>query len=406
MTTYIVSSGTTSGITVGNGSVMSVFDTGIAQAITVTSGGVMSAYDGGVTSGAHLSASPSKDGRPALEYVYSGGASYETVIHGATEVVSGGKAYDTRVDNYSNLDVYNGGLAVNSIVGRYSDLTVKDAIVSATTLGSTGQLFVSAGGIAIDTMVNAEGGDSIYSSGTASGTQLLSGNEVVFSGGVAYRTTVNDSSGQFVEGGIASRTTVNNGGFQTVNAGTAVDTVVNGGGIEYVNGTTKDTRLNGGTLILENGARAESAIKFTSTGGEMIINSTKMPNNAISGFTSGDDSVSVNAPNVVTVSAGGTEYDLKIKGAVVGETDFVFGSGSILTKTATSQMDFLRAAVTQSAGLDASIFSAVALTISDFAPKIAGGGEYVVSATSPGAFHTQELALTQMLIPVSMTQAL
>ena len=143
-----------------------------------------------------------------------------------------------------------------------------------------------------------------------------------------------------------------------------------------------------------------------------------MPTNRISGFASGDeiqlasvtyassDSVSVNAPGVVTVSAGGSEYNLNIAGAQVGETDFVFGPGSILTKNDAPQMAFLRPPASPSAGLDGNwgtITSASGLSIADFAPKIAGGIDAVRSSIHFGGLHTQSTAPLPLVMPVSIT---
>ena len=92
---------------------------------------------------------------------------------------------------------------------------------------------------------------------------------------------------------------------------------------------------------------------FSGNGGAFIVDSNVMPSAVISGFIAGDaikltavpyatsDTVSVNKPGVVTVSAGGASYNLNIAGATVGETDFVFGSGSVLTRTGSAQMMFI-----------------------------------------------------------------
>ena len=420
MTQYIVSSGTTSGITVSSGSVMSVLDTGIAKDITVISGGAMSAYDGGVTSGVVLSTNPFSAGQHAVEYVYAGGTSYKTLVHGSTEEVSGGQAYGTKLVDSGSLNVSDRGLAVSASVGREGKLNVTDGTVSATTLLDDGNLYVSSGGVALNTIAREGGGDAIYSDGTASGTKLLGGDETVFSGGTAYKTAVK-AGGQFVAGGTASKTTISSGGYQTVAAGTAAGTTIKAGGIEYVyGGTESGTKIDGGTLVL-GGGTAEGAIKFSGSGGELIISSTQMPTNTISGFASGDeiqlasvtyassDSVSVNAPGVVTVSAGGSEYNLNIAGAKVGETDFVFGPGSILTKNDAPQMAFLRPPASPSAGLDGNwgtITSASGLSIADFAPKIAGGIEVVTSSVHFGGLHSQETSPMPLVIPVSITQPL
>jgi hypothetical protein len=84
----------------------------------------------------------------------------------------------------------------------------------------------------------------------------------------------------------------------------------------------------------------------------LSVHERHMPSTVISGFEVGDsidlsyvpystsDSVSVNAPNLVTISAGSKTYNLHIAGATVGETDFSFGAGSILTGGAAAQPVF------------------------------------------------------------------
>jgi len=424
MTQYIVSSGATSHVTVGSGSVMSVFDTGIVKDITVTSGGVISAYDGGVTSGVQISRNPISPGEQAVEYVYSSGASHKTVLHGSTEVVSGGKAYGTKLDGsrfgHSDLNVYNGGMTVSATVGQECGLTVTDGTASATILLKDGLLFVSSGGVARNTIAHEGGGDVVYSGGKASGTQLFGGVETVISGGSAYGTKVEGSGYQFLGGGNAFSTVVSSGSHQVVDAGTAIDTTIKTGGIEYVyGGTESGTKIDGGTLVL-GGGKAEQPIKFSGSSGELIISSTHMPTDTISGFTSNDkiqlayvtyassDSVSVNTPGIVTVSAGGAEYHLKIAGAKVGETDFVFGSGSVLTKNVAVKMAFLQPPVSASAGiggLGSEAGTSAAMTASDFAPRILGGVENFKSTAQFGVLDMEKVLRAAMGTPVSISQA-
>ena len=97
---------------------------------------------------------------------------------------------------------------------------------------------------------------------------------------------------------------------------------------------------------MKSGGSSPPNVYFAGSGGEFTIDSPSMPTAIISGFAAGDkiklaavtyassDTVSVKTAGVVTISAGGKAYNLNIAGAKAGETDFVFGSGSLLTKTA------------------------------------------------------------------------
>jgi autotransporter passenger strand-loop-strand repeat protein len=167
------------------------------------------------------------------------------------------------------------------------------------------------------------------------------------SGGVGYGTTVTSSGGLIVlSTGKALSTTVGSGGLMEV----------------YSGGTTTSTTISGGTLVLSGGT-ATAGIKFTGTSGALV--DTAVPSVAISGFTAGSgDSITLDSvvyvpgakvtvakANVVTISDGGKSYNLNIEGATVGETDFHFGSGSILTRgTAPAQMAFLRPAAAEPEG--------------------------------------------------------
>ena len=355
MTQYIVSSGITSGITVGSGSTMSVFDTGVAQDITVTNGGSVIAYDGGVTSGTVLSTIAHQSGGMAVEDVNSGGTSVDAAAERKSKlVVSGGTTDGTLLDKQSTETVYAGGTAINTTVEFSSDLVVSNATATGTVLGKEGMMTVSSGGVAIDTVVSA-----------------FRGFEVVLSGGITSDTLVSASS-EYLEGGRSSGTVLEGGrsyGFQIVSAGTAhgtvvdlygyqqvtglqaqaIDTVVHSGGQVFVSagGTVKNCRIRGGKLVVASGSVTSGNVKFVGSGGTFEIGSQDLPSATISGFAPGDQiilddsfngsgTVTVNTPGVVTISAGGSEYNLNIAGATVGETDFVF-SAETLTKTAAPQ---------------------------------------------------------------------
>jgi autotransporter passenger strand-loop-strand repeat protein len=158
-------------------------------------------------------------------------------------------------------------------------------------------------------------------------------------------------------GGVAIGTTVFNGGTETKKFSGGTEIVSSGG-------VTSRTTIEGGKLEIDEGGKAAGLVTFSGGDGELVIDARAMPGATISGFAATDkivlsairfstsDSVSVNAPGIVTVSAGGKDYNLHIAGATVGETDFSFGAGSILTRGAADQPGFLRPAASAAAEAD------------------------------------------------------
>jgi autotransporter passenger strand-loop-strand repeat protein len=422
MTKYTVSSGTTSGITVSSGSVMSVFDSGTAKNIKVVVGGVISAYDGGVTSGINLSAHPPTPGPEPTEYVFAGGTSYNTTETVGTEIVAGGRAFNTKLQDISFLIVSNGGVAVSTTIRAGGTVSVTDGTVSATKILANSTLIIFAGSVATDTIVSGggynDGGDVV--GGVTSFTQVTSGYETI-RGGSSYNTTLKSDGLQIVSGGAAYNTTVSQGGTLDVYRGGSWNSIIKAGAFENVfyGGKVHGVTIDGGQLTLNSGAILDQSIKFSGSGG--ILSIGEPPAGEISGFTSGDDiqltdiayaksdRVSVNTPGIVTVSAGGKTYDLNIQGATVGETDFVFGPGSNLTKSAAPQMAILRPPANAPAGLGSGysgITSAASLTAADFAPKIAGGMEANINRSQFNGLLTEKVQSIQMGIPICISQSI
>lgn len=340
--------------------------------LTVTGPGALYVYAGGAASGITLIASNINSAypSPASEYVYAGGTvngtlnefsneyvygtvSNITLINGTEYIYAGGTATGTgTADGFQY--VYSGGTANNAVFVLAGYQYVTGGTANNTSL-SGGSEFVSSGGIANGTMLSTTGHQYVSSSGTANAT-IISGEGVqeVDSGGTAYGTIINAvipgySFGQILLGGTAYRTIVNNGGVETAGAGgIAIRTEINIGGKELISagGASINTRIAGGVLEVAAGGNVTRGIHFSGSGGELILDSATMPATTITGFVPGDsirlagviynasDSVSVKKPGVVSISAGGAKYNLHIAGARPGETDFNFGPGSILTRTA------------------------------------------------------------------------
>jgi autotransporter passenger strand-loop-strand repeat protein len=160
-------------------------------------------------------------------------------------------------------------------------------------------------------------------------------------------------------GGAASKTVVTSGGTQKVYAhGNVVSTTVEAGGVLLVSSGGLETSgtIAGGTLDIAGGGRASGPFDFTGTGGTLVIEGAAIPADVISGFAAGDtiklsavpykvaDTVKVATAGIVTVTAGSTNYAVHVAGATVGETDFHFGPGSLLTRStaAAKTMAFVR----------------------------------------------------------------
>jgi hypothetical protein len=113
--------------------------------------------------------------------------------------------------------------------------------------------------------------------------------------------------------------------------------------------------ISGGELELQIGAKLASGVTFGTGGGELKLDSSVMPTATITGFIAGDtidlagivynkyDTVTVGTAGIVSVVTPGKTYNLDIAGATVGEKDFIFAAGSLLTKKAAAapKMQFI-----------------------------------------------------------------
>ncbi len=120
-------------------------------------------------------------------------------------------------------------------------------------------IYVLAGGLAFNTVVNSGGRIFVSNSGTANRTTLNSGgNMFVSNGGVVYRTILNDYAKCYLSSGaVMHSTTVNSGGNLDVSGGARANTVVveAGGCVSvYSGGVLKAVRENGGYVDVRPGA--------------------------------------------------------------------------------------------------------------------------------------------------------
>jgi autotransporter passenger strand-loop-strand repeat protein len=274
-------------------------------------------------------------GRESDTTVSNGIATVESSTMIGTSIFSGGEVvlYDgatlhaTKIfSNVASSVVYDGGRTSNTAVENGGIFYVPDFVPASANVGvvvHSGGILVLEGGVGASTVQSARilsgGSEQVYDSAHAVDTDVY-GSITVFSGGVAQDTVIRQGSYELLEqASSASNVTIVEG---TLN----VDTL-------YISG----------------------AVDFAYGSGEMIIGTPTIPKSFyISHFIGGDivqlaavtysagATVAVNTPGVVTITNGGQEYNLNIQGAYVGESDFTFTTGSILSREKAPQMQFLR----------------------------------------------------------------
>jgi autotransporter passenger strand-loop-strand repeat protein len=306
------------------------------------------------------------------EIVSSGGSTVDTSILAGQETLSSGGVATSAFINSGGVQYVRGGTTYDTDIGYRAEEIVYAGVASDTLVSYDGGLYVSGG--AADGATVQEGGLDVISGvisntvasdesvvalarGAISYNTMLSGNpyaqgttETVYSGAVAHGTTVYNGAGETADGGKTYGTVVSSGGEQyAVSGGISYDTLIFTSGYVSVadGGTESAASIDGGVLGVGYGGVLAGGVDFLGSSGQLEIATTVMPTTVISGFGPGDSidllmvayssasTVSVNSPGVVTVSAGGTTYNLNISGAVVGATNFSLSSaaygGTMLT---------------------------------------------------------------------------
>jgi autotransporter passenger strand-loop-strand repeat protein len=365
---YIQSGGVSSDTTLsGANSELFVYEGGTAHATSLIDG--QEYVDGGVDYNAIGT------GGAAEITVENGGISYsptisETGSGGVVQALSKGTVFNAVADksgqlyadagtingalvaSTAELFVNSGGLVTKATIENGGSALEYSGTFESSTILSGGHLTIqgfsqnnniygtetiSSGGIAKSTAINSGGTQTILAHGSATGTAIHTGTQTISSGGESLNATIY-SGGKVVvsTGGLLFNSLISSGGEATILSG----------------GTISATTIAGGTLDLA-GGNDVGHINFTHTGGKLIA-ADAVPASIISGFVVGDEiilgsvayksgaTVTVKSAGVVTITDNAHIYHLNIAGATVGETDFRFSSGSILTKVATPAMEFLR----------------------------------------------------------------
>ncbi len=208
----VVTSGTVTGSTLGNGTEIVVGSGGTVTDTTVQSGGTL-VVNGGTETGGVVSTG-------GKEIISSGGAaSGTTIINGGTQIVA------------------NGGTVTGAFIEQDSTQ------------------IISSGGAAIDTNVGDPSVQIVSAGATATGTTLTAGGELDVYGGVTSTTVDNGGTEILFTGGTAAFNLINSGGTLLLSGGTATDTTI----------------VGGGTIIAETLA-FEAGLTGTITGGELVVN--------------------------------------------------------------------------------------------------------------------------------------
>lgn len=206
--------------------------------------------------------------------------------------VSAGTADGDVIENNGNQYVYDTGSATN------------------TTVNSGGEQVVSSGGRTSNTTITSGGEQHIYGGGIDSNSTIHSGGvQTMSGGGIASGATV--SGGQSVlNGGSAISATITSGGTQYVSSGgSSTDTTVQSGGRLYLatGGNATDTTLEDGYVLQAN---TDSILGTTTAGagiaGKKATGLTLNRNGSLEVLSDGSaDGTIINSSGTQRVSGGG-----------------------------------------------------------------------------------------------------
>jgi len=241
----------------------------------------------------------------------------ETVSSGTQNIVNGGIANSTTINNGGYQNISSGGWADSAIVNSGGSQRVSSGgTASLAIINSSGVQIVYSGGVDSLTTINSSGLQIVSSGGVDSLTTInSSGMQIVSSGGTASLTTINSGGQQRVSsGGVASLTTINSGGQQRVSAGgTANSNIINSGGqqIVYSGGVTNSTYIDySGSQYVSSGGRANSTTindgcQYVSSGG--VASAATISSGGWQWVSSGGaaSSTTINSGGYMVVSSGG-----------------------------------------------------------------------------------------------------
>ncbi len=199
----------------------------------------------------------------------------EAVSGGSQEVITGGVANNTTVNNGGNQIVKEGGVTNTTTLSNNGGQTVgNNGTANGTIINEGGWQWILNGGLTENAKINSDGEQIVFDGGTANLTTIeADGNQTIHSGGIAKNTTIFSGGEQFIDNGGVADTTMINGGKQAL-FGIANNTIVSNGGLQTVNilGVANGTTLNtGGHQSVNDGGIANNTI--VNEGGWQLIQS-------------------------------------------------------------------------------------------------------------------------------------
>ena len=268
----------------------------------------------------------------------AGSANSLAVLDGGTLRISGGTASNAFIESGGKAGVY-GGTLLSSTVDSGGLLVISaGGTASGINVAAGAQEAVFTGATDVGTTVASAGLQNVFG-GTVSGTQVQAGATQQVSGGVVSAATV--LGVQLVSsGGQSVATVIASGGSARFEAGsTASALVVSSGGTALLSagGTYAGITLAGGTVELQSLSDVVSgSLQFADVGGILQVDMGLQGTTTISGFAVGDalDDLALGYDpagtvtahgDIVTVSAGGTTFDLNLVGTAGARLRLVTG---------------------------------------------------------------------------------
>jgi autotransporter passenger strand-loop-strand repeat protein len=292
---------------IAHGGIKVVNPGGFAQNDTIDSGGLLTVNSGGQVTGADV-----RNGGTLMVYGTATGINLEL---GGVEILGSGAQL-----------VIQAGQTIESVVLNDAAITVSSGgTASAVSVGSGGQVNVSAGGFALFDLLSgtaANGGgatENISAKGTATGTDIKTyGVENIMSGGVASQSMVEDLGTEGVgSAGISVSATIMLGGEQLVQSGTAIGAMVENAGRQLIDAggvASATTVSSGGTQ------EVGSAIIFEGLPGGVAVSARVLGG--------GTQQVDTGATTSFTMVSGSSATEL-VQGIAVSTT---IGNGGTLSE--------------------------------------------------------------------------
>ena len=256
-------------------------------------------------------------------------------VRGIVVISSGVTSSHLSVGRIGQVHVSNGGLAMNTILHSSGMMLVSKGGIAQYTLMDGGTMRVFSGGTAMATTI--DDGELFIQSGVSASATLINGGGMTVSGGFVEHTTVNTLGQLSVRsGGTAAHTALNAGGSMTVsNGGEAVSTLVAPDGtiIVYAGGAANDTTVSGMMDIYSGGTANGTTIV---SGGEIDVHNGGRANGTT--IVSGEMTVSNGGTATGTTVVSGGSLSL-MSGALHCGT-MKIAEGAVVSAHAGATIDF------------------------------------------------------------------